>query len=262
MHTGSLCRPCTTRGISSHAGLSPGASSSPVGMVSHQLNCTMRSSTGGCGFRAICLTTVDFGGWAARFCRTIPGTCSHVNTSLTLDRAGVCQPSRAGVCQPYASLRVQRVAQCPRRRGMYRMHSSFVQQLVLSPRCNSCKVRASDGIMTTMKQNTTRTHVALLLIRNAHEQDGDRGGRENASGSHRVESVVTTFFYFRLELEREGATQHTTGECAVFRFRALRRAARRRAKASNAATRERRCDARRELLPSLAFAMHIPFQPP
>jgi hypothetical protein len=103
MHTGRLCLPCTTRGMDSPAGLSPGASSSPEGLDVNQLNCTMRSSTGGCGFRAICLTKVSSLPWAARFCRTTPGTCSHTNTSLTRGRAGVRQPSRAGVCQPCAS---------------------------------------------------------------------------------------------------------------------------------------------------------------
>jgi hypothetical protein len=77
LRTGWLCRPCTTRGSTSHAGLSPGASSSPVGSVVHRLKCTMRSSTGGCGFRAICLTNRLSLLWAARFCRTIPGTRSY-----------------------------------------------------------------------------------------------------------------------------------------------------------------------------------------
>jgi hypothetical protein len=81
-----LCRPCTTCGPTSHVGLSPGAPSSPVGTVGtdvNQLSCTTRSSIGGCGFRAICLTEIGSLGWAARFCRTISGTCSHVNLSLT-----------------------------------------------------------------------------------------------------------------------------------------------------------------------------------
>jgi hypothetical protein len=56
---GRLRRPCTTRGRASHAGLSPDASSSPVGLVSNQLNCTTRSSIGGCGSRATCLTKLD-----------------------------------------------------------------------------------------------------------------------------------------------------------------------------------------------------------
>jgi hypothetical protein len=59
-------------------GLSAGASSSPVGLVSNQLKCTTRSSIGGCGFRAACLTKVGSMAWAARrFCRTIPGTYSQ-----------------------------------------------------------------------------------------------------------------------------------------------------------------------------------------
>jgi hypothetical protein len=41
------------------AGLSPGASLSPVGVVSNQLKCTMWSLIGGCCFSAICLTSVD-----------------------------------------------------------------------------------------------------------------------------------------------------------------------------------------------------------
>jgi hypothetical protein len=70
-HNGSLCRPCTTRDPSSHAGLSPDASSPPVGLVAYQWKCTMRSSIGGCGFRATYLT--PFGPLAARFCRR-PGS--------------------------------------------------------------------------------------------------------------------------------------------------------------------------------------------
>jgi hypothetical protein len=72
-HTGSLCRPCTTRGGFSHAGLSPVASSSPLGSIVHQLKSTMSRAIGGCGFRAICLPKVDSLDscirWAARFCR-------------------------------------------------------------------------------------------------------------------------------------------------------------------------------------------------
>jgi hypothetical protein len=92
MDTGCLSRRCTTRGMASHAGLSPGASSLPVGVVVNQLNCTMRSSIGGCGFRAICLTKVGSLAWAARFCRTIPGmVLAHHYTSLTRGRAGASQ---------------------------------------------------------------------------------------------------------------------------------------------------------------------------
>jgi hypothetical protein len=73
MHTGRLCRPCATRGSSgstSLAGLSPGASSSPEGVVVNQLNCTMRSWSGGCGFLAICLVKIGSLTWGApRFCR-------------------------------------------------------------------------------------------------------------------------------------------------------------------------------------------------
>jgi hypothetical protein len=93
MHDARTCFAC---------GVSPGASSSPAGMVSNQLNCTMKSSTGGCGCRAICLTKVRSIAWAARFCKTIPGTCSQANPSPTRDRARVFQSSLAGVCQPYA----------------------------------------------------------------------------------------------------------------------------------------------------------------
>ena len=49
LRSGPRCRPYTTRGMDSHAGLSPGASSTPEGKVSNQLKCTLRSSTGGCG---------------------------------------------------------------------------------------------------------------------------------------------------------------------------------------------------------------------
>ena len=54
-----------------------------------------------------------------------------------------------------------------RRRGLYRrIYSSFVQQLVLSPRCNSCKkVHASNGDITTIKQQTTRKQRSLILCK-------------------------------------------------------------------------------------------------
>jgi hypothetical protein len=64
-----------------HARLSPGASSSPVGLVVNQLKCTMRSSICGCGFRAICLAKLLSLAWAARFCRTM-----RMNASRTTAR--------------------------------------------------------------------------------------------------------------------------------------------------------------------------------
>jgi hypothetical protein len=69
-----LCRPCTTRGNTSHAGLSPGASVSPVGSARSrldQLKCTMRSAIGGFGFLTTYLS--PFGTLAAHFCRR-PGS--------------------------------------------------------------------------------------------------------------------------------------------------------------------------------------------
>ena len=51
------------------------ASSSPEGGIAVQLKSTTRCSVGGCGFRAIYLTTCV--GWAARFCKTIPETHSQ-----------------------------------------------------------------------------------------------------------------------------------------------------------------------------------------
>jgi hypothetical protein len=150
LRTGWLCRPCTTLGYTSQGGLSPGVSSSPAGMLSNQLKCTMRSSIGGCGFRAICLTKRLSLLWAARFCRTIPGTCSRMNTSLTRGRAGVNEQPRAGCASnmpPPAcnAWRTVGAAEC-------------IEFTV--PLCNRylhCKVHASDH------DDTAKHNVASLL---------------------------------------------------------------------------------------------------
>jgi hypothetical protein len=66
--------------------------SSPEGLLAlvvNQLKCTMRSSIGGCGCRAICLMKVRSTAWAARFCRTTPGMV-HAHEPLTHALVDMC----------------------------------------------------------------------------------------------------------------------------------------------------------------------------
>jgi hypothetical protein len=139
------------------AGLSPGASSSPVGLVVDQLRCTLRSSIGGCGFRAICLTEVRWLIWAARFCRTIPETCSRISQPRIAARV---HASHLDLGVPTVCL--LRAALC-RRRGVYRIH--ILRQQRLSPRCNSCKYESA-RIRCSHHDDTAERNVDSLLKRN------------------------------------------------------------------------------------------------
>ena len=152
MYTGSRCSPCTTRRVSSHAGLLLGASSSPVGKVLNQLKCTMRSLIGGFGFRAICLTKLPTLAWAARFCRMM---VTHAWLR------GCMSAITSWVCQPRASLRV---AQCRRLRVYRRTLRPLSKNNVYHRAAKCTHPTGSSRRCSKTQQNTTRIdNVALYF---------------------------------------------------------------------------------------------------